>query len=216
MKEVNNMRVLVFSPHADDAEVGMGGTINRLVREGNEVIIITAIIPCENEHGAVIKGAKEKRLKEAKNAAQILGAELIVLDIDPYDFTFNRFYCKRFDKIVREYKPDEIYMTWEHDSHQDHKTLANIMYSATRKNRCSLYMYETMLPGGITSYSFKSQLFVNISETINNKIESIKAYSSMMNIYEQWLDAIIGRAKYRGRQVGMRFAEAFEIVKEIR
>ena len=37
------MKILVFAPHADDAEVGMGGTISRLVKEGNKVKMVAAI-----------------------------------------------------------------------------------------------------------------------------------------------------------------------------
>jgi len=42
------MNILALSPHADDVEISMGGTIAKLVSEGHNVTIITAILPKEN------------------------------------------------------------------------------------------------------------------------------------------------------------------------
>ena len=50
---MNKKKIVVFSPHADDAEIAMGGTIAKLSKN-NQVTIVTAIIPSENILGKKI------------------------------------------------------------------------------------------------------------------------------------------------------------------
>ena len=210
------MKVLAFGAHADDIEISMGGTIAKHVSAGHEVKMVVAIIPDEDKEGISSQNARKKRWKECENAAGILGAELQILDFDRYQFKYNREHVKIFDKIVRDYKPDKVYTSWNHDSHMDHLALSNIIFAATRRNIHSVYMYEPMTPGGITPYSFRANMFVDISDSIEKKMNSVKAYESVRNLYDTWVPGIEGRAKYRGDQIGVTYAEAFEIVKEIK
>jgi LmbE family N-acetylglucosaminyl deacetylase len=213
------LNILAISPHADDVEIAMGGTIAKYVDEGHNVTIMTAILPHENKDGNVDKYMKENRIIEQKNSAKILGAKLDILALDPYDFSFNRKYIKIFDQKINAYKPDLIFSCWEHDTHQDHKNLSEIIFSVTRKNNISLNMYEVMLPGGLNTHPYNPQYFINISKYIDQKISSIKAYKSVFelnsNNYSNYFDSIIGRAKFRGGVIGVDYAEAFVIAKKI-
>jgi len=209
------MRILVLSPHADDAEIGMGGTIAKFAADGNTVKIVCLIVPCESIDGKLNSEMKNSRRKEAIRSAELLGAELEILDIDPYEFSFNREYTKIFDRIIREYRPNKVFSCWEHDSHQDHKVLANIVTAVTRKNDSSVYMYETMLPGGISSHGFNPQLYVDISRYSKLKRKTIETYDSVFGGKESDIEAIMSRSRFRGQQIGVQYAEAFEIVKEI-
>jgi len=210
------MRILAFGAHADDIEISMGGTIAKHVSAGHDVKMVVAIIPDEDKEGVSSKKARDKRWKEGEGAAEILGADLEILDLDRYEFRYDRHNVKIFDKIVRDYKPDKVYTSWNHDSHMDHLALSNIIFAATRRNIHSVYMYEPMTPGGITPYSFRANMFVDISGFIGTKMDSVKAYKSVRNLYETWIPGIDGRARYRGDQIGVEYAEAFEVVKEIK
>lgn len=214
MLESKNKKVLALAPHADDIEIGMGGSIARLVQNGYEVKIINLIIPCEDVFGKSSETAKKIRMAESVKSAEIMGVEMETLDLNPYNFGYNRETTKLFDQIIRDIDPGHVFMTWEHDSHQDHQALAKIVYGATRKNRCSVYMYETMIPGGISTYAFRPQMFINISDHIEQKKQSIDAYKSVFG-NNSIAEAIIGRASFRGSQIGVKYAEAFEVVKEI-
>ena len=213
------LNVLALSPHADDVEIAMGGTIAKYANDGHNVTILTAILPKENIDGNVDNFMSKNRREEQKKAAKILGANLEILNIDPYDFCFNRKYIKLFDQKILSYKPDIIFSCWEHDSHQDHKNLATILFSVTRKNNISLNMYEVMMPGGVNTYSFNPQYFVNISKFIDVKIAALKVYESVFgkkkNNYSKYFDSIVGRAKFRGEIIGVDYAEAFVVVKKI-
>ena len=213
------LNILALSPHADDVEIAMGGTIAKYVDEGHNVTIITAILPKENADGKIDDFMSKNRIEEQANSAKILGAKVDILDLDPYDFSFNRKYIKMFDEKINKHKPDLIFSCWEHDTHQDHKNLSDILFAVTRKNNISINMYEVMLPGGLNTYSFNPQYFINISEYIDVKIASIKSYKSVFekkhNNYSRYFDSIVGRAKFRGEVIGVDYAEAFVIAKKI-
>ncbi|MFC1964498.1 PIG-L deacetylase family protein [Chloroflexota bacterium] len=200
------MNVLVFSPHPDDAEVLMGGTIARYTMRGHCVMIVLVTVPDQ----------KERRVDESKRAAAILGAQSTVLNIDSYQLSFNRSLVESFDKIVSDFTPDIIFTSWLHDSHQDHIAVCQAAVASTRRNTCSVYMYEQAFPGGLSPFPFRAQAFVDISETIDLKIKSVIAHDSQFQHFtERWIEGIRGRAAYMGFRINVKYAEAFEIVKHI-
>ena len=121
-----------------------------------------------------------------------------------------------FDNLLLDYKPQIIYTHWNHDSHQDHHIISQAVLSATRHNQCDVYMFEQIIPGGIMPYSFRAQKIVDISKYINSKVLSLKAHKSQMkkNKYD-WIVGIRGRASQWGYTIGVKYAEAFEVVKII-
>jgi len=201
------MNIIVFSPHPDDAEVLMGGTIARYTQQGHDVLIVLVTIPDQ----------KAKRSEESKRAAEVLGARLSILDLDVRRLAFSRRTVVKFDGVLRDFPPDVVYTCWIHDSHQDHVTVAQATIAAARRNQCSLYMYEQALPSGITPYVFRPQVFVDISDTIETKIKSVLAHDSQVRIFsEQWIQGIRAKATHTGFQINVKCAEAFEVVKEIK
>mgnify|MGYP006115048275 FL=1 len=213
------LKILAVSPHADDVEIAMGGTIAKYVAQNHNVTILTAVLPKENILGKVDSFMSKNRLLEQKKSAKILGAKVETLNLDPYELSFNRKYIKIFEDKIKKYKPDIIFSCWEHDTHQDHKSVANIIYTVTRKNNISLYMYEAMLPGGLNTHSFNPQLFIDISKFIKIKIKALNEYKSVFkykkNNYSKYFDSIEGRARFRGETIGVDYAEAFIVVKQI-
>jgi LmbE family N-acetylglucosaminyl deacetylase len=210
------MRILITSPHPDDIEPQMGGTIARYTKQGHQVLMLNAIIPCQDTDGKVIEGAKEKRKAEANRAAKILGADLILLDQDPYRLQFNRDLVQTIDRIVQEFSPDIVYTCWVHDSHQDHQAMARATFVATRKNISNLYMFEPVIPGGLVPEMFNASSYVDITDTLDQKIKSIEAYESQTALYKNWVEASVGRSRHRGFEINVDYAEAFQVVREIK
>jgi N-acetylglucosamine malate deacetylase 1 len=201
------MKIVVFSPHPDDAEVLMGGTIAKYTQKGHQVQMVLVTIPNQ----------PERRKAESQKAADILGAELRILDINAAEIAFNRQLVERFDEVITDANPDIIYTSWIHDSHQDHMAVANATIAATRKNSCSLYMYEQALPSGLTPYHFRMQNFVDISDVIDTKARAISEHKSQVEKYgEQWLQGVLARAAYIGYRINTKHAEAFEVIRDIR
>ncbi len=200
------MKVLVFGAHPDDLEIGMGGTIAKHVDVGDEIVMVVGTVPSQ----------AERRKEEARRGAQILGGELRFLAIESDEFEYNRRLVGQIDALLTELDPELIYTHWDQDSHQDHNNLSRGVISATRKNRCSVLMYEQTIPGGIVPGGFKAQSFVDVSKYIDRKIESIRAHDSQHELNgDLWLQGVRGRASYRGFQINVAYAEAFEVIKEI-
>jgi LmbE family N-acetylglucosaminyl deacetylase len=133
------------------------------------------------------------------------------------DITFSRKLVGIIDKLVSDFSPDVVYTHWNHDSHQDHVAISNATFAATRKNNCSLYMYEQQVPGGVVPYGFTAQMFVDISDFIDIKIESCLAHNSQLNENNnEYIEILKGRAKYRGFQCNKLYAEAFEVVRDVK
>ena len=210
---MKNKKILVFSPHADDVEIAMGGTIAKLSKH-NDITLVTCILPTEDRAGNHDQQMIDNRGIEQAKSAGILGAQLHLIDIDAYNFTYNREYVKLFDQLIVSHEPDVVFSCWEHDTHQDHQTLAKILYSALRKNNISYYMYEsTNLGGGVGSNQFAPQVFIDISgEPLQKKIEALKQYKTYTgNVTE----SIIARSKYRGGIIGVDHAESFQVIKQL-
>ena len=210
---MKNKKILVFSPHADDVEIAMGGTIAKLSKH-NDITLVTCILPTEDRAGNHDQQMIDNRGIEQAKSAGILGAQLHLIDIDAYNFTYNREYVKLFDQLIVSHEPDVVFSCWEHDTHQDHQTLAKILYSALRKNNISYYMYEsTNLGGGVGSNQFAPQVFIDISgEPLQKKIEALKQYKTYIgNVTE----SIIARSKYRVGIIGVDHAESFQVIKQL-
>jgi LmbE family N-acetylglucosaminyl deacetylase len=201
------MRVLVFGAHPDDIEIGMGGTIAKHVEAGDDVLMVVATVPSQ----------RELRAREAREGARVLGARLELLDLPPDDLGVNRRTIREFDRLLATVDPHLVYTHWDQDSHQDHNSVSRAVISAARRNRCDLLMYEQTIPGGVVPGGFKAQSFVDISEYIERKCQSILVHQTQIeqNGGDWWLDGVRGRAMYRGYQINVRHAEAFEVVKMI-
>jgi LmbE family N-acetylglucosaminyl deacetylase len=197
--------VVVFGAHPDDVEIGMAGTIARLAAAGNDVYVCVASVPND----------RARRMSETREAARIMGVkEVIFLALKTPELGYNRKTIGAIDAIVRSLEPHSIFTHWVSDSHQDHVNLTRCVIAATRKNRFNVYMYEQTIPGGITPAAFRAQLLVDVSGFVEQKLASIRAHASQIEHNgDWWMEGIRGRAMYRGYQMHVRYAEAFEVVK---
>ena len=75
-------------------------------------------------------------------------------------------------------------------------------------------MYEQLTLGGITPYSFKSHIYVDISDSINEKVKSVERYIPDI-LKPTDADAVRSLARFRGNQIGVEYAECFEVCKLI-
>jgi LmbE family N-acetylglucosaminyl deacetylase len=201
--------ILVFGAHPDDLEIGMGGTIAKLSGLGYEVQPVIATLP-----NFVKSDTKEGRKSESLLAAKVMGCKPpVFLDLSPDEMVFGRKFITLVDSLVTKYKPESVFTQWYGDSHQDHQILTKSVISACRDQN-NLFMYETTIPGGITESSFRPQLFVDITQTIDVKKNALECFQSQfIRCGEIWIPAILGRCSFRGYQINSKYAEAFEVVK---
>lgn len=206
---MESKKVVVFGAHPDDLEIGMGGTVAKLVRLGYNVNLVVATLP-----NFVKTDTKEGRKSEAIESAKILGCSTPdFLDLAPDEVTFGRNFVNKVDAIIQKYEPEIVFTQWIGDSHQDHQALTKAVIAACRDQK-DLFMYETTIPGGITEHAFRPQLFVDISTTIDIKKSALDCFrSQIIRCGQIWIPAVLGRCSYRGYQMNVNQAEAFEVIR---
>lgn len=206
--------VIVFGAHPDDSEIGAGGVLAAYAERGHRVVMVNVRVPGgpdDTRHHD-----RERRRAEANEAAGALGVELISLGLPRDAIRPDARLVGAIDQMLADIQPTAVYTHWLGDSHPEHVALSRAVLAATRRNRCSVYMYEATIPGGISAHAFRAQKFVDISETIEHKMSSLACYQTQVERYgPEWLEAIRGRAAHRGFQIGRRYAEAFQVVKEV-
>jgi LmbE family N-acetylglucosaminyl deacetylase len=206
---MESKKVIVFGAHPDDLEIGMGGTVAKLVRLGYNVNLVIATLP-----NFVKTDTKEGRKSEAIDSAKILGCSTPeFLDLAPDEITFGRNFVNKVDRIIQKYEPEVVFTQWIGDSHQDHQALTKAVIAACRDQK-DVFMYETTIPGGITEHAFRTQLFVDISTTIDIKKSALNCFhSQIIRCGQIWIPAVLGRCSYRGYQMNVNQAEAFEVIR---
>jgi len=199
------MKVLTIGAHPDDIELGAGGTIARHIMEGDEVHFLVLTYGEQS-------GTKSEREREAKESARVLKAKSIKFGgIPDTKVTDGIETIMAIEGVINEIKPDRVYTQCPRDRHQDHRNTALATFSAARRVT-EIFSYESP-----DSYpNFIPQYYVQISDTIPQKILALKQFRSQKNKRFFEASAIKGLAKFRGYQIGVPYAEAFEVVRMIR
>jgi|SRR5579875_1887065 len=204
-------KILILAPHTDDGELGAGGTIAKLLQQGNEVYY-AAFSTAEQ---SVKEGFPKDILKtEVRNATRVLGLEeqnLLIFNYEVRRLNYHRQeILDDLIKIRSSIEPDIIFMPSTNDIHQDHITIAQEGLRVF-KNR-TILGYELIW----NNLSFNTQCFVKLQkEHIACKAEALKQYSSQAHREYMSSEFIFALAKARGVQINCEYAESFEVVRMI-
>jgi LmbE family N-acetylglucosaminyl deacetylase len=192
--------VVAFGAHPDDLEVGAGGLLARLVREGHRVTMVVCSIP----------NRFPDRLAEAHAGAQAIGAELELLDGDRVtrleDLKMHEL-VERFDRLWDTLAPDLVITHNANDLHWDHTLVHRATVSAARRSRCELLAYAASPALGAITRPL-GPCFADISSTIDNKLSAIAAHKSQFS--SPAVEARRDLARTIGHLAGVPYAEAFE------
>jgi N-acetylglucosamine malate deacetylase 1 len=218
------MRVLAVGCHPDDIEVSCAGTLAKYKKAGHDVIM------CHLANGnlghVVIKPNKLRdiRKKEAEAAGALIGAEVISADIgDLKVYSENAEMRDKVVDIIRYARPDVIITHSPNDYMPDHVATGKLVFDAAFTATVPHYQTQNEYHSSITPIYYMDTLagvnflpteYVDISETIDTKIEMLSKHESqvkwMLDHDEiDFLDFVKTVAKFRGLQSGVKFAEAF-------
>ena len=191
-------RVVAFGAHPDDLEVGAGGILARLAREGATVTMVVSSVP----------NKPAIRKAEAKRGAKLLGVQLELLDITRLEDMPMAQLVARFDAIVARHAPDLVITHSAHDVHWDHVLVHRATVSAVRRTACDLWSYIAGPLLGGTERRL-GQLSADISATIDAKLAAIAAHASQgINV-----EARRAIARAMGALAGCEYAEVFEVLR---
>jgi len=203
-------KVLIISPHPDDDIFGVGGTIVKLTEGGADVAVAYL---CNGEGGVKEENVARKdltlietRKSEAKRAGEILGVkEQLFYDYPDGKLSASRVAVKAVSNLIKNFKPDIIFLPSFLDNHPDHRAANDVLIKAV----ADLGGFE----GEIWAYEVWTPISPNRVVPINNEIESkrsaCEAHKSQLDS-RGYTDAIIGLNQYRAEINNIKgYAEAF-------
>ncbi len=203
-RQTNNiqvgMRILVVAPHADDGEIGCGGSLARFAEEGIHTIYYLVFASIDPELG------------ETKKALKTLGVREDNLFYHP--FQIRKFTKHRQDILEvmvaynRALKPSLVFLPSLNDTHQDHSVVAREGFRAFKKS--SMLGYE--IPWN--NLNFRTNTFVSLkNEHVRKKAKAIYCHESQRDRDYVSEEFVFSLAKVRGVQVGIEYAEVFEGIR---
>ena len=208
------LKIIAIGAHGDDIELACGGTLAQAVKNGHDVSMVLITGEGSNDHNNVKIRDQNEAKNEAEAASKIIGAsELYILGYKdtcvPYSFDL----ISSLEKIISNIKPDIIFTHFIFDTHQDHIRTAHSTISAARRHN-TILLYEPINPSGQGYIPFRPQVYMDITNTIDIKINSLKAHESQYKKFsDKWIEAVVARAKFRGFEMGKEYAECFEVVR---
>ena len=205
--------VLAVGAHADDIEIGCGGTVVCHVKNGDRVIIlIMAESSYTNYDGKVLRSLSEG-IDEEERGVNILGAEMINLGFKTKSVPYSPESIEAINRIIDDYNIDTIYTHWHNDTHQDHIHTTQSVLSGGRYVK-NVLMYEPEYPAGRSFIGFRNQYYVDITSTFDIKMKALMCHKSQVFKYgDAFIEAIQARARHRGYEIDTKYAECFEVLR---
>lgn len=218
--------VVVIAPHPDDETLGCGGVLLKHKADGDILhwIIVTHI----NEQMGFPAERVASRNAEIEEVARRYGFKGVHqlsrpttrLDEIPLTELINQF-----STIFTSITPEVIYLPYRGDIHSDHAVSFDAAVSCTKWFRYPsvkrVLAYETLSETDFSidpdASGFRPNVFVNITEHLEKKIEIAKIYASELAPFPfpRSEEALRALAVIRGVASGFKAAEAFMLLKEI-
>lgn len=207
------MKILAIGAHYDDVEIGCGGMLLKRADAKDEIHILTITkSDYEQPNNGFIRDAEVAR-REANEAAEYIGANLICLEKPSLKLVHNEFFSYEFDKIIQDIKPDMVLTHWGGDFHSDHAAVSLSSVRASRKV-AKILLYRSNWYN--TEAKFNGNYYVDISLYLKKKLELLKIYKSVLEPVDYtWLDFIEKQNQYEGMKVGVYAAECFTCIKYV-
>lgn len=220
-------KVLIIAVHPDDETLGCGGTLLKHKSNGEEIhwLIATEIKVSESFKSETVSAREEEihTVAELYNFDSVHRLGLSTMKVDEYSMSD---LIGKISKVINEVKPSIIYLPFKSDVHSDHRHIFDAAYSCTKSFRYPfvkrIYMVETLseteFAPSTKEDSFIPNVFVNISEFMDKKLEIMKVFKSEIGEHpfprsERNLKAL---ATLRGATTGCEYAESFMLLKEIK
>lgn len=218
-------KVLVIAPHPDDETLGVGGTISKLSRAGNQVdvLVVSGHLPPLYK-----REDYEVTVAEAKRAFNILGVNNSSFLEVPATMLGQKpvhEMNKAISDVINEVKPNIVFCPYP-DRHIDHRIVFDSVMVATRpvnvgKGIEIVAAFETLSETHWNAPhiepNFTPNWVIDISNDIRVKLEALEVYESQISPFPgpRSLDAVESLAKFRGTQAGFAYGEGFHIIRMI-
>lgn len=219
-------RILAIAPHNDDEIIGLGGTLLKHIDEGDDVficIVTKGYPPLFSEECNVLNKEETERCHSYLGVSKTFYFDLPAAMME----TVERYKLNgMFIDLIQEVKPEVVYIPHYGDMQKDHQMVVDASMVALRPKYShvvkKIYAYETLSETSWNVPSVQNEFipnaFVDISEYLDKKLVCMGFYKSQLADFPQArsLEAIEHLARYRGALMGMKAAESFMVIRELR
>lgn len=219
------MRVMAVGAHPDDVEMYCSGTLLACRARGDDLFVCCMTNGDKGAYEMTCEELAAIRRREAGNAAAIIGAELMFLNLPDGELFVDEACRAPLIDAVRQARPDIIITHNPEDYHPDHCNTSALVFSASFLAGAPNVKGQRDLPGHDrvpsvfymdtpTGTGFQPTEYVDITPHWETKVRVIECHASQV----QWirehdgLDIVnVARvmAEFRGMQSGVRYAEGF-------
>jgi LmbE family N-acetylglucosaminyl deacetylase len=226
-------KILIIAAHPDDEVLGCGGTIARY-REKNIPVRVVFLAEGVTSRYDNIELQSDHVINESKRRNSNAFIALNKLSVHPDQIFVNNRYCCRLDQVaqldlvkeverhISEWEPSCIYTHSPYDVNIDHRVVYQVVLAAIRPNKSSslveMYSFEVLSSTEWnTAKPFHANVFVDVCDFIDLKIEAMKLYKGEMYSmpHSRSEESIRSLSRYRGVQAGLEYAEAFNLIRMI-
>ena len=227
-------RAMGMMAHPDDIEFGCVGTVARWVRAGAEVSYVLVTSGDVGIADLSITRARATEIREAEQlaAAEVVGVKDVVFFREPDGMVENTMALRRrLVREIRRFKPEAVIITdptllWAGDgyiNHPDHRAVAYAAVDAIFPAAGQPHLFQELTDEGLHAHKVrkvfamnwgeggKENVYINISEVIDLKVEALKKHTSQMGEWDptpmvkQW-----SAEAAKGKE--MEYAESYRVV----
>jgi len=221
------VKTLVISTHPDDETLGCAGTLLKHKRDGDDVhwlIATSTHTPAWSETTIATKNDEVHAVSAAYGMDSVskLDFPAAMLDTIPVAEIINAI-----GDLTAKIRPDTVYLVHGGDVHSDHRIVFDTTMSAIKAFNMKdvgvrrILSFETLssteaAPQTPTS-TFLPNVFVDISDYIDKKLDIMGLFETETqdDPLPRGPSAIRALARYRGASIGVEYAEAFMLIREI-
>jgi LmbE family N-acetylglucosaminyl deacetylase len=218
--------IMVVTPHPDDAEFGVAGTVRRWTSEGKDIVYVV----CTNgDKGTADPNIRPDQLagireQEQLAAAKLLGVrEVIFLRHPDQTLEDTPEFRKELVRLIRMYKPETVVTADPYRRyiwHRDHRITGQVTLDAIFPCARDSLSFPDLLGEGLQPHKVKEVLLwgaqepnyrTNITDTFAVKIAALFCHKSQMsgNSDTAWTELLRNRHKMLAQDEDYELAEAF-------
>ena len=223
-------QVMVVTPHPDDAEYGVAGTVARWISDGKEVVYVVCTNGEKGTSDASMKPGKLVRIREKEQtaAARSLGVrEVIFLGHPDQGLEDTPEFRKELVRLIRMYRPETVVTADPYRRyvwHRDHRITGQVTLDAVFPYARDHLSYPDLMKEGFHPHKVREILFwasedvnyrSNITATFHLKLAALRCHKSQVgHIPTQELEERL-RQRHKTMAEGEDFhlAEAFHRVE---
>jgi LmbE family N-acetylglucosaminyl deacetylase len=218
--------VLVVTPHPDDAEFGVAGTVAKWTREGKQVVYVVCTNGNKGTSDPDVKPDELAKIRqnEQRAAAEILGVrEVVFLENQDQGLEDTPEFRKQIVRMIRRYRPETVVTADPYRRyiwHRDHRIAGQVTIDAVFPYARDHLAYPDLLEEGLQPHKVREMLFwaseninfrSDVTATFDLKLAALQCHKSQVNSMrfsdlEDWLRK---RCKDLAEGEDFELAEAF-------